>query len=228
MLWDSAVLGDTRIPRQLVFDLGSQYKVMGSWHSRDGVICDLESNYKTPFRTDPSMRLVGIKVYRGAWTSPYSSVLLIRSQVLSGFASKIGTTSVIKWEDWSQFAKSVPIRGLQNANLHLLHSHLVCLHRSKTLSASHLHVFNFSLEYKRREGDSGAIGEFSKQVIPVSEEFLDSVPYFSTSNIIFKSSIAYAPVSPTSLGTPLLRQDLTQPHPRHQSRELLSLQVYTV
>lgn len=215
ILWDAAVLGDTRIPRQLVLDLGSQYRVLGSRNTRDAVACYLESNYNTPFCTDPSMRLVGIKVYRGKWSQRRSGVLLVRSQAISGFSSRIGTTSAIRWEDWSHFATPIRFQGLSNTKIHLLHSHLLCLHHSRTLDAPHLHVFDFSLECKRREGDSDAIGEFSEREIPVNEIFLDGKYYFSASNIILKSRIIHPPVSFTSLGTLLASSGLNATHPRH-------------
>jgi len=207
MLWDAAILGDTRIPRQLVFKLSPSYKTL---NSGEQIVCNLESNCELPFRADPSMQLVGIKVIGRYVNNACPSVLLVRSEVLSGFSSRIGMTSTIKWEDWSHFTKSLPIGGLWDAEVHLSHSHLVCLVQSSTRYPPQLCVFNFSLEYKRREGDSGAIGEYSEQLIPVNEEIFDGTSYLSTSNIIFPQG-DYGSVS--SVGAPLASSGLNSISP---------------
>jgi len=212
VLWDAAILGDTRIPRQLVFELGPSHKTLNL--IGEEIVCDLESNCELPFRADPSMQLVGIKVTGGcAWFPGHSRVLLIRSEVLSGFASRIEMTSTIRWEDWSHFAKPIRIGRLYDVKVHLSHSHLICPGQSVTRNPPRLRVFNFSLECKRREGGSGVIGEYSEQLIPVNEEISDRDFYLSTSNIIFPRTDSGL-VSPASIGACSLRQSSTQSHPQ--------------
>ena len=213
MLWDAAVLGDTRIPRQLVFDLGPHCRTLSSSVTGGSIVCDLGSNYTHPLRTDPSMQLVGIKTggdyAEVRWSHPWPSrVLLIRSQVLSGFAPRIGTTSIIRWEDWSHFTKPIQITDLGGTRVHLVHSHLVSLYKLRMSNTLRFRVFDFSLEYMRREEDSRVIGELSEQLALVSKEILDSASYLSTSNIIFESVNTHDSVSSMSLGTLLASSGL--------------------
>lgn len=213
VLWDAAVLGDTRIPRQLVFDLGPPYAVPRLPGLIIDIACDLESNHAPPFRADPSMQLVGIKVSgdytNHRWYPRDSKVLLIRSQDLSGFASRIGTTSTIRWEDWSPFVRQILIWRLLSAEVHLLHSHLVCLHESCLSNPPYLRAFDLSIERKRREGDSGSIGEYSERAIPDCRHVPKRTLYLSTSNIVFGSSSTHGLVSSTPLGTLLASSGLT-------------------
>jgi len=194
-------MGDTRTSRQLVFDLGPQCGILHS--PGEVIICDLESNYELPFRADPSMQLVGIKVggnyVNGAWSPP--RVLLVRSQILSAFTSRIGTTPTIRWEEWSHFTKPIRIRGLSSPEFHLLHSHLVCPPRSLTEGFLLLRVFDISLECRRGEGDPSAAGEYSDQVLVINSDALRSTLYLSASNIVFKPSSVHDLVSSTLFGT---------------------------
>ena len=234
ILWDAAVLGDTRIPRQLVFDLGPRDRTLSSRLSGGSIVCDLGSNYKLPFRADPSMQLVGIKVgdeyaeYTWSYARP-SKMLLIRSQVLSEFASRIGTTSLIRWKDWLHLTKPILIRDLGKVRVHLVHSHLVSLYQPSMSDVIRLRVFDFSLEHTRRERGSGVIGEFSDRLIPVTKESLNTTFYLSTSNIIFKSVSVHDSVSSTSLGTLLASSGLNATPPSTLGRRTNTIVgVYSV
>jgi hypothetical protein len=204
-LWDTAVLGDSRIPRQLEFDLGPRHRVARTYATRGSIVCDLGSNYKLPFCADPSMQLVGIRVEdgdaRATWPpSGPSRILLIRSKVLSGFTSRIGTTSIIRWEDWLHFAKPIEIGKSWMTQVHLVHSHLVCLSQPEIPDVLQLYVSDLSPEYMRQEGDSGAIWEPNAQLIPVRREVLEPTSsYLTASNVIFKPTKLLNSVSPTSL-----------------------------
>ena len=215
VLWDATILGDTRIPRQLVFDLGSQYKTLNSSPS-GAIVHDEESSYGVPFRTDPSTRLVGIKVagdyIGGVRSQRLSKVLLIRAQALFGFTSRIGTTSTIRWEDWLHLTKPIRIKGLSSSKVHLQHSNLVCLRRSTSQDAPILSIFDFSLERKMSEGDSGEIGEYSEHLIPFSGEISKSDPHLLTSNIVFQPGSVDDSVGSTLLGAQLASSGSTQPH----------------
>ena len=195
VLWDATVIGDTRTPRQLVFDLGPQWRIRRSFGS--AIACDLESNYELPFRADPSTQLVGIEVRSNCVRKGryLSRLLLIHSQVLSGYTSRIGTRPIVRWEEWLHFTKPIGIGGL-DGNFHLLHSHLVCPSRISAKGYRTL-VFNIPLKCRRQEGDCGAIGEYSDNEVSVGGG-LWFADYLSTSNIIFRSC---GLVSSTLLGT---------------------------
>jgi len=213
ILWDAAVLEDTRIPRRLVFDFGPLCRNLD--FISDVRVCGLESNYELPFCADPSTQLVAIVINGDCdddhkqFTPDPSRILLIRSEVLSGFASRIGTTSTIGWEDWSHFAKSIQTTGLFGAVIHLSYSHLVFLDQPYTTpNSARLRAFDFSLERKNQEEDSGMIVEYSEKVVSVSGKIPKGTFHLSTSNIIFSPDSVDNLVGSTSLGTLLASSGL--------------------
>lgn len=200
-----------------MFDLGPQYKTQRAPPGVIDIVCDLESNYELPFHADSSMQLVGIRIngeYNGRLWCPYPSrVLLIRSQVLSGFTSRIGTTSTIRWEDWLHIVKPVRNRSLYGAKTHLLHSHFIFLRTSTTSAPPRLRVIDLSLECKRKDGDSDVIAEYYEQEVPVSSETSDRGFYLSASNIVFEPDEIYGLVSLIPLGILLASSGLNATPP---------------
>lgn len=165
------------------------------------------------------MQLVIIKLYIDYVDSKSTlwplRVLFVRSQDLSGFASGTETTP-IRWRDWLHLIKSMWVVGLgPNARTYLLPSHLVWVHKWPTTRDPPLHVYDPSLESKRREGYSGTIRKLNKQLVPCLTISTLSTLHLSTSNIVFEPIDISNAVSSASLGTLFAPSGLYVTHPRH-------------
>ncbi|KAF9642218.1 hypothetical protein BDM02DRAFT_3124756 [Thelephora ganbajun] len=132
-----------------MFDLGPRHRTLST--PAGATVCDLGSNRELPFRADPSMRLVGIKVYGGYVDA--SSPFQVRLQDRNDAYCRTCGMVVLRKVD----------------TVHLLHSHLACLHQSITSIVPCLRVLDIPLKRKRREGNPD-VEERSERLIPVGKE----------------------------------------------------------
>ncbi|KAF9643300.1 hypothetical protein BDM02DRAFT_3191895 [Thelephora ganbajun] len=125
--------------------------------------------------------------------------------------------SIIKRAEWLCFAKLLRFKGLPGEEVHLIHSHSVCLRQSITSNVPRLRlrVLDLLLKPKRREGDPDIVGEHSERLIPASKEISNGKFYLSTPNIVFEPSDTGDSVGSTPFGTLLASSGFDSPY--HQS-----------